>query len=75
YSLIFNSHHLAIAEHNKFQKYGRNTPSINTVEVFPSRVLVKHTDIGARLSKEKADLQELIAAYDDGLIKQVRRKK
>ena len=73
YSLIYNSHHLAIAEHNQFEKYGRNTPSVVTVEAFPSRVLVKDTDVGARLCKERDDLQQLIRAYDAGLIKQKKR--
>ena len=73
YSLIYNSHHLAITEHNQFEKYGRNTPSVVTVEAFPSRVLVKDTDVGARLCKERDDLQQLIRAYDAGLIKQKKR--
>ena len=75
YSLIFNSHHLAIAEHNKFEKFGRNTSSVVTVEEFPARILVKDTDVGARLRKERDDLQELIQAYDACLIKQKPRKK
>lgn len=68
YTLIFNSHHLAIAEHSPFRKYAENTPSIRTVEEFPSRYLVRDTDIGARLKTEIEDLQQLIRAFREGRV-------
>ena len=70
YTLIYNSHHLALAEHSKFQKYGENTPSIHIVESFKQRALVKDTDIGKHLASEVADLKQLIAAFSQGEIKE-----
>ncbi len=70
YTLIFNSHHLAIAEHSHFVKGEENPSNIQIVEVFPERLFVKDCDIGKRLAQEVSDLRELIAAYTSGAIKE-----
>ncbi len=70
YTLIFNSHYLAIAEHKKFEKYAYNSSDIHIVETFKERLYVKDTDDGERLKKEKEDLVELLLAYDQGLLEQ-----
>ena len=70
YTLIFNSHHLAIAEHSHFVKGEENPSNIQIVEVFPERLFVKDCDIGKRLAQEVSDLRELIAAYTNGSIKE-----
>ncbi|MBQ4255649.1 MAG: fructose-bisphosphatase class III, partial [Bacilli bacterium] len=70
YTLIFNSHYLAIAEHKRFEKFSMNSSEIHIVETFPNRLYVKDTDIGKRLSKEKEDLIDLLNAYENDLIKE-----
>ncbi len=66
YTLIYNSTHLALAEHRPFVVGEENTPTIHMVEQMPSRVLVRDTDTGAELLQQIDDLTQLIEAYEDG---------
>ena len=66
YTLIYNSTHLALAEHRPFVVGEENTPTIHMVEQMPSRVLVRDTDTGAELLQQIDDLMQLIEAYEDG---------
>ena len=68
YTLIFNSHHLALAAHKPFTPGDNNTPEIQIVERMQERILVKDTDIGISLKQQISDLKELINAYDAGII-------
>ena len=68
YTLIFNSHHLALAAHRPFVPGENNTPEIQIVERMQERILVRDTDIGASLSQQISDLKELINAYNAGLL-------
>lgn len=68
YTLIFNSHHLALAAHKPFTPGDNHTPKIQIVERMQERILVKDTDIGESLQQQIGDLKELINAYDAGLL-------
>ena len=70
YTLIFNSNHLALAEHRPFLPGEEDTPAITEVEVFKERFLLKDTDEGREYLKKIADLEDLLSAYRTGLIKQ-----
>ena len=72
YTLIFNSHHLALAEHKPYEPDGENTPEIQVVERMQKRIRVGDTDIGEELTREIEDLKELLQAYHTGLIKEKR---
>lgn len=66
YTLIYNSRHLALAEHKDFHKGGENTPEIQIVEQMKTRVHVGETDNGRELKQQIADLEELLRAYRNG---------
>ena len=70
YTLIFNSRHLALAEHKPFCPGKKNTPRVSIVEKMQNRILVGDTDTGAQLSREIDDLKQLVAAYRDGILKE-----
>ena len=70
YTLIFNSHHLALAEHREFDKDGDNTPEIYVTETMRRRLLVQDTDKGEEIRKQIFDLEELLECYSLGLIKE-----
>nr|NLD41575.1 fructose-1,6-bisphosphatase [Actinomycetales bacterium] len=76
YTLIFNSHHLALAEHTTFSEIendmGSYTPKITVTEEMPRRILMRDTDAGAVLQERIADLQQLRDAYRKGLLKEER---
>jgi len=69
YTLISNSHHIALAEHKPFHRDQENTPNMHIVEVKPHRIQVKETDIGKELQRQIDGLQDLLVAYDTGLIR------
>ena len=70
YTLIFNSRHLALAEHKPFDPTQESTPKLTIVEKMKKRVMVADTDIGKKLQADIADLNELVAAYRGGIIKE-----
>ncbi|WP_024291786.1 fructose-bisphosphatase class III [Lacrimispora indolis] len=70
YTLIYNSNHLALAEHKPFDPNKESTPKVSVVENMKNRVMVADTDKGAELAERIADLMELVAAYRDGVIKE-----
>jgi fructose-1,6-bisphosphatase-3 len=70
YTLIYNSHHLALAEHMPFHPDKENTPRVSITEKMPVRVLVGNTDKGEELKIRIADLCELVSAYRSGLLKE-----
>ena len=71
YTLIFNSHHLALAAHKPFVKGQENTPTIQITEKTKKRILVKDTDIGKGLQRQIEDLKDLLTAYETGLIREI----
>lgn len=70
YTLIYNSRHLALAEHKPFVPGRKNTPKVTIVEKMKSRVMVGDTDLGVELNAKISDLKELVAAYREGIIKE-----
>lgn len=70
YTLIFNSNHLALAEHKPFNPDKESTPKVYIVETMKSRVMVADTDNGKALASRIDDLKELIAAYREGILKE-----
>ena len=70
YTLIYNSHHLALAQHKPFVKGKENTPSIQITEKTKKRILVRDTDIGRGLQKQIDDLKDLLKAFESGLIRE-----
>ena len=70
YTLIFNSRHLALAEHKPFDRNHENTPKVTIVEDMQKRVMVADTDTGKMLAEKISDLKELLAAYRGGIIKE-----
>ena len=70
YTLIYNSHHLALAEHKPFDPKKESTPKVSIVEKMKNRVMVADTDKGAELQERIADLKELVAAFRRGDIKE-----
>ena len=70
YTLIYNSHHLALAEHKPFNPEQENTPRVDIVEKMKNRIMVSDTDKGKELMAQIEDLKELSAAYRRGDIKE-----
>ena len=70
YTLIFNSHHLALAEHKPYVPGEENSPDIHITEVMPARLRVIDTDSGDEIKNRIDDLLELIKCYNVGLIKE-----
>lgn len=70
YTLIYNSHHLALAEHKPFHPDQESTPKVHVVEKMKSRVMVADTDIGQELKCQISDLKALVAAYRAGDLKE-----
>lgn len=74
YTLIYNSHHLALAQHKPYEEIMKaprdSAPRVRIVENMPRRVLVGDTDTGARLREQITQLQDLLSAYRDGTIKE-----
>lgn len=68
YTLISNSHHIALVQHKNFVKGADNLSKVKIVKKFDKRILVKDTDKGKMLSRQIADLKELIEAYRQGRI-------
>ena len=70
YTLIYNSNHLALAEHKPFDPEKESTPRVSIVENMHKRVMVADTDKGVELAGRIADLKELAGAYREGILKE-----
>ena len=70
YTLIYNSRHLALAEHKPFCPGKENTPKVTIVEKMEKRIMVGDTDLGVELTEKINDLKELVTAYRKGIIKE-----
>ena len=76
YTFIFNSRFMALAEHKPYsplQPDGTqefHSPVMKTVETMPERLLIIDTDQGAVLVEKVHDLEDLIDAFKEGLIKE-----
>lgn len=70
YTLIYNSNHLALAEHKPFDPQKESTPQVFIVEKMKKRVMVADTDKGKELAEKIDDLKELVQAFRDGYLKE-----
>ena len=74
YTLIYNSHHLALAQHKPYAQImedpRQSAPRVRIVENMPRRVLVADTDTGAQLRERIGHLKDLLSAYREGTIKE-----
>ncbi|MBQ8640379.1 MAG: fructose-1,6-bisphosphatase [Lachnospiraceae bacterium] len=76
YTMIFNSHYMALAEHHNFiteKDRAKEKLNLQITEQMPRRLLVKDTDAGAVLLEQIEDLKALLAAYREGRIREKRR--
>lgn len=78
YTLIYNSRTLNLAEHKPFvpnpkEEFHKQTPKVSIIERMNPRVTVAKTDIGRELQRQVEELQELIAAYREGVLKEIIR--
>ena len=70
YTLIYNSNHLALAEHKPFHRDQESTPKVYITEKMANRIRVADTDLGKELAGRIDDLKELVAAYRAGVLKE-----
>ena len=74
YTLISNSHYLALAEHRPFAEVEQSgfsiAPAIHIVERFPSRIKVMDTDTGKRLLQSIEELTQLLTEYREGELRE-----
>ena len=70
YTLIYNSNHLALAEHKPFHRDQESTPKVYIPEKMANRIRVADTDLGKELAGRIDDLKELVAAYRAGVLKE-----
>lgn len=76
YTFIFNSRYMALSEHKPYsplQPDGTqifHSPVIRTVNTLERRMLVKDTDQGNELQREIKELNALLKAYRNGIIKE-----
>lgn len=73
YTMIFNSHDLALVEHTRFgdieNDSGSYMPEIKIVEHMPRRLKIADTNKGQEIRELISDLQDLIVAYEKGFIR------
>jgi fructose-1,6-bisphosphatase-3 len=77
YTLIFNSYGLLLASHNHFESVQKavegtqeNAPRTKILESNVDRLRVRDADLGRKIQAQIDDLQLLIKAYRDGLLKE-----
>jgi fructose-1,6-bisphosphatase-3 len=76
YTFIFNSRFMALAEHSPYSPLMPDgsqefkAPALRTVEMLYKRMTVKDTDIGKDLLMQVEELQALVLAYKNGIIKE-----
>lgn len=82
YTLIFNSHGMRLMSHHPFKSkeaaIAENKDIISTserLETISHRVMVKHTDDGAKIRQDIAELTALLDAYRSGEIRQKQHQK
>ena len=75
YTLVYNSHYIALGEHQPFRRAEEGVmptethAKIRIVEMMQRRKLVADTDAGERIRRRIEDLRELIAYYRSGVIR------
>lgn len=76
YTLISNSHHLALAEHRPFESVPKSltdrAPKVQIVERMKRRILVGDTDNGKQIRERITALEQLLRAYREGCVEEKR---
>ncbi len=76
YTLIYNSRGMMLAEHKPYKPLNPDgtqeftSPNMTIVYTLPERKSIIDTDSGKALAEQVQDLQELIKAFKEGLIKE-----
>ena len=76
YTLIYNSRGMMLAEHKPYKPLNPDgtqeftSPNMTIVYTLPERKSIIDTDSGKALAEQVQDLQELIRAFKEGLIKE-----
>lgn len=77
YTLIFNSYGLLLASHNHFESVQKavegtqeNAPRTKILESNVDRLRVRDADLGRKIQAQIDDMQSLIKAYREGLLKE-----
>ena len=72
YTLIFNSHYLALAQHHDYISHplskpeSDDMPTLQITQKMDKRILVSDTDAGKKLSQRIEELHLLVKAYENG---------
>ena len=72
YTLIFNSHYLALAQHHDYISHplskpeSDDMPTLQITQKMDKRILVSDTDAGKKLSQRIEELRLLVKAYENG---------
>lgn len=78
YTLIFNSRHLALAEHRNYMNMSDseigNSPEVTVEEPMAHRIMMADTDRGKKLLEQIEDLKALVRAYQSGVLKEQSKK-
>ena len=75
YTLVSSSHELYLAEHQPFDVEAVNRQNVDMIsrtikiEQYPDRVRVRDTDAGLEVEERIADLEKLLSAYRNGIIR------
>ncbi len=75
YTLVSSSHELYLAEHQPFDVEAVNRQNVDMIsrtikiEKYPDRVRVRDTDAGLEVEERIADLEKLLSAYRNGIIR------
>ncbi|MPN30972.1 Fructose-1,6-bisphosphatase class 3 [bioreactor metagenome] len=79
YTLIYNSHGLVLVSHEPFESTEKAIAeekdihsSTVALQYSQARIMVSNTDIGAELKKNISELEKLVYAYRNGLIKEIK---
>ena len=75
YTLVFSSHEMYLAEHQPFDVEAVNKQNVDMIsrtimiEQYPDRLRVRDTDGGREVQERIADLEKLLSAYRNGIVR------
>lgn len=79
YTLIYNSHGLVLVSHEPFESTEKAIAeekdihsSTVALQYSQARIMVGSTDVGSELKKNISELEDLVYAYRNGLIKEIK---
>ena len=75
YTLVFSSHEMYLAEHQPFDVEAVNKQNVDMIsrtimiEQYPDRLRVRDTDGGREVQERIEDLEKLLSAYRNGIVR------